>query len=567
MIDFEIFTQQAEYIPGESFSKWTVTHNDELQIIKKLTQGGAKIIVGPRGCGKTTLMKKAYNSLINANSNSSLPVYVNFKSSLKLEPLYRSNTNAAFWFNQWLLFKVYLGLLESAKAFKIEQDIDNKISTIEEIVNNLEMARIDLFENSDKHLSLSKLEHHISQILTDTKRTRCVLLLDDAGHAFSDEQQHDFFEFFREIKTKSISPKAAVYPGVTSYSSAFHIGHDAEEIDVWLKPSSNGYLDFMYEILESRLGKEIFNKIKSEKTVLDFLCFSAYGIPRALLNMVSSFFKEEEENITDGKINLSKIKFDSNIALKAVRENYENNLKIYESLKIKLPLYKNFIDTGSTAFEEIQKIIKDFNKKNKVESQSSSIAIQRPISPEFSKVLGFFQYSGLLAPRGTTNRGNKGVYEIYELHYGAIVDRNIFFSSRGLSLENYCLAFNNRPNHLYPRHKETGLIGNNDPSKLFTLALPPCEVCRTKRLSNEARFCVNCGIKLKDFSVFENIVSQDIEKLPITLNRAKSIKSSSKIKTIKDILMDYDNKELRSVPMVGPHWAKTIKSYAEEFIA
>jgi hypothetical protein len=34
---------------------------------------------------------------------AALPVYVNFKASLKLEPLYRVNANAVYWFNQWLL--------------------------------------------------------------------------------------------------------------------------------------------------------------------------------------------------------------------------------------------------------------------------------------------------------------------------------------------------------------------------------------------------------------------------------------------------------------------------------
>jgi hypothetical protein len=78
---------------------------------------------------------------------------------------------------------------------------------------------------------------------------------------------------------------------------------------------------------------------------------------------------------------------------------------------------------------------------------------------------------------------------------------------------------------------------------------------------------MQCGAKLKDTSIFEDIVSQDIKCLPITEGRADSIKQSSKIRKIKDILMDYDNKELRKVNMIGPVWAKKIRSYAEEFIA
>ncbi|MEZ8774617.1 AAA family ATPase [Vibrio sp. 10N.247.310.17] len=121
MIDLDVFTEQAEYIPKKSFKKWTISHQNEVDIVKKLTQGGAKLITGPRGCGKTTLMLKAYNNLISSKRANTLPVYVNFKSSLKLEPLYRNNPNAAYWFNQWLLLKVLLGLYESQEIALGEQ--------------------------------------------------------------------------------------------------------------------------------------------------------------------------------------------------------------------------------------------------------------------------------------------------------------------------------------------------------------------------------------------------------------------------------------------------------------
>jgi hypothetical protein len=172
-----------------------------------------------------------------------------------------------------------------------------------------------------------------------------------------------------------------------------------------------------------------------------------------------------------------------------------------------------------------------------------------------------------LAPSGISSRGGKGEYELYELHYGAIINRNVFFSSRGISPENYCTAFDNRPNHHYPRHTETGILGRDPSTKKFILALPPCDVCKSPRILEDSKFCSNCGSKLKDASVFEDIVSQGIECLPITKNRSKSIKNHSRIKSIKDILMDHDNRELRSVYMIGPLWAKRIKSYAEEFIA
>ena len=49
-------------------------------------------------------------------------------------------------------------------------------------------------------------------------RSRAVLLMDDAAHAFMQQQQREFFEVFRALRSRTVACKAAIYPGVTSYS-------------------------------------------------------------------------------------------------------------------------------------------------------------------------------------------------------------------------------------------------------------------------------------------------------------------------------------------------------------
>lgn len=562
MINEEVFTEQAEYLSLDSFEKWSTSLHEEANIIRKLSQSGAKLITGPRGCGKTTLFLKVNQKLLQNKNAKTLPIYVNFKSSLKLEPLYRNNTNAAHWFNQWLLHKVLYGLYSSIENERFEEIEFSSLldkNRVDDIINHLELGNLDLIKTET--LTASSLIDRIEFVLKRLNLNKCVLLLDDAGHAFSSEQQQDFFEFFREIKTKVISPKAAVYPGVTNYSSSFHIGHDAEEIDVWLKPNSEGYLEFMHSLLRSRFGENIFNELLKDRTRLNMLCYAAYGIPRSLLNMMSGFYKSEGDN--DNFV----IKLVNKDILKAIKNNYNRTYQIYDSLRVKLPMYEKFIDIGGNIYERFLNINKDFNKAGNPKKQSSIIAIKRPLNSELSKVLGFFQYSGLLSSQGISNRGNKGVYELYELHYSSIIDRNVFYSSRGVSIENYCFAFDNRPNHHYPRHSVSGILDDLGSNIAFELSLPSCPNCNTPRASEESKFCTNCGVKLKDASVFESIVNQDISLLPITENRASSIKANSNISCVKDILMDTDNRQLFKVPQVGPYWAKKIKSYAEEFFA
>lgn len=556
----EVFIEQAEYLSVEAFTDWSTSIHNEKVIIRKLSQSGAKLITGPRGCGKTTLLLKVYNSLLLNSDSNTLPIYVNFKSSLKLEPLYKTNTNAAFWFNQWLIHKVYHGLYTTLKSLELDSNnYKRQLESTENAINNLELGNIKTI--GQINITISDLIYTINDFLENTGRAKCVILLDDAGHAFSTEQQHDFFEFFREIKTKTISPKAAVYPGVTSYSSSFHIGHDAEEIDVWVKPNIPGYLEFMHSLLKTRLGEGTYSSLSENISLLNTLCYSAYGIPRALLNMISELTSDDDEN---ENLNL---KLTSKKVLVAIKNNFNNTYSIFDSLRIKLPMYSNFIEAGGMIYENCLHILKEFNKPNSVMKQSSMIAIKRPLSAELNKVLGFFQYAGLVSSQGISNRGAKGVYELYELHYSSIIDRNVFFSSRGINFENYSEAFMHRPNHYYPRHTEGSILHKIDPTEVFSLALPPCTACNTPRLSEQSKFCSNCGAKLKDISIFESIVSQGIENLPITNNRCQTIKSNSEIKTIKDILLDSDNRQLFKVPQVGPFWAKKIKNYAEEFIA
>lgn len=118
MYNEELFTEQAEYIASADLDNWHIEHPNEKVIMKKLCQGGAKLLTGPRGCGKTTLLLRAHNEMIQ--KKRAFSVYVNFKTSLKIEPLYRKNVNGSYWFRQWLLLKVYKGIFESIRLYELK---------------------------------------------------------------------------------------------------------------------------------------------------------------------------------------------------------------------------------------------------------------------------------------------------------------------------------------------------------------------------------------------------------------------------------------------------------------
>lgn len=564
-LDLAIFVEQAEYIPSLEFERWVVEHPQEESIVKKLISPGAKLLTGPRGCGKTTLLLK---SLYQASNKNVLAIYVNYKTSLKMEPLYKKNVNAPFWFSQWMLLKVYDGLFESLElngCHDTEPFVSVSREDVKKVIRLIEDGLVEKIPESSL-VNLDGLQNELEYIAQVNSFSRCVLLLDDAAHAFSPDQQEDFFEFFRKIKNRSISPKAAIYPGVTSVSPAFHVGHDAEEISAWLNPAKDDYMEFMLDLLRKRLPDNIFKKMGSSDANLKLLIYAANGIPRYLLNMINSlvFDDEEAEEADSFTVRLTR-----QAVLKAVEENYNNALDVYKSLRFKLPIYKGFVERGETFFERVIELIKEYNRGGDVERQASIVGIKNPIEPEVQKVLGFLEYAGLLCPVGDSKRGSKGVYELYALNNSAIIDRNVFYSSRSINALNYVLAFEAKSGHVYPRVTTETIFGfsSREISSMFELSLPPCTKCKTPRINEDAKFCINCGTELTSISVFEEIVNQDIGVLPLTPRRIAAIKENSDIRSIKDILMDHDRRRLRSVPRIGKIWAARIARYAEEQFA
>lgn len=556
--DLTIYVEQAEYLPEERFRAYTIDHPRETEIIRKLISGGAKLLVGPRGCGKTTLMLKAFYQMLRDKQVKTLPVYVNFKLSLKLEPLYQTTPNATFWFRTWLILKIYEGLHKSLGALDLNTE-ESALPDFDEIT-----SAILTIESGDPSSFNQSIEYHADElldiieiILKSYDFNRCILLLDDAAHAFSPKQQEDFFDFFRRIKGQRVAPKAAIYPGITNLSPSFHVGHDAEQIDVWIRPDSDEYVEFMRGIAARRLGGEVPTALAADPDTIPFLAYSAFGIPRSFLNMIR--FLESE-------ITTSILAVDKRKVLDAAKQSRHAAHGVFDSLVYKLPVYRNFILHGDEVYTKLISSLKLFNRPKLISAQGVEVGLKRPLSPELSKLIGFYQYAGLVMPSGENSRGIKGVFDIFFLHFADLVTENAIVGSRAKSLSQFVSVFKSVKHQVWPRISPEKLVGNPE-SRVFSLALPPCQVCGAERPNEDAKFCINCGSQLKTASLYHSLVAQDISVLPITKNRAAKIKKHSQLRTIKDVLLDSTREQLRGVPQVGPVWAERISRYAEEYVA
>lgn len=558
-----VFIEQAEYISPDDFIEWSSDHPNEDVILKKLTQAGAKLLTGPRGCGKTTLMLKAYNKLSKNGVGGAFPIYVNFKSSLKLEPVYKSKANGGFWFSQWMYLKIYEGIYSSLSESNNldELNLSVKLDSVKKILGLLELGEISKAEKENVELTTYNLEEDIVSSMAFAKKNRCVLLLDDAAHAFSPEQQHDFFEFFRKIKNRKISPKAAIYPGVTNFPPTFNVGHDAEEINAWVNPEGDSYMWFMTMMLSRRLPQEVYERLSKEDALLTIMCYAAFGIPRILLNMVRSFYTEDE---VDGSIKY-KVSFTRTKLLAQVKESNKSAVAVYASLEKKLPTYSNYVVEGDIVFNKIVDLIKTYNRDKAIKRKSISIAIKKELSSDLKKILGFFQYAGLASHKGQVSRGEKGVFDLYLINLAALIDSNAVLASKAAKTDDIAVALKNRNAHEFTRTKTDFLLPEDGPQ--LKLRMPACQNCGEQRSSEEARFCSSCGAPLKTASIYEELINEKIDVLPLTTKRIRALKTKSSIKVVRDVLHDIGHKELLSVPQVGRYWAARIYYLAEEYIS
>lgn len=558
----ENFIEQAEYIERDKFISLTAEHPYESEIMKKLMGGGAKLLIGPRGCGKSTLMRKAYYGLLLDESMGTFPVYVNFKLSLKMEPYYVNGPNASYWFRAWLVLKIIRAIhdvLEENKTLKVpthfpeKRKVEAAISALES--NNATADQVDQF-------NISYLSSSVEDLINENDMRRCVILIDDAAHSFSERQQEDFFDFFRAIKSKVLSPKAAIYPGITSHSASFHVGHDAEQIDAWVKPSGDQYEDFMLALARKRFEGTGVDIVSGNEEEIKFLAYAAFGIPRGFLSMLRAIFNSPASyRGANGRLNKTKV-------LQLSRIGRDMSHSVYDSLGAKLPSYGSYVSNGSRLYQAILAQIKEFNKGKELEKQGLQFAIKLPIDADLDKVFGFLQYSGLIMSTGSILKGEKGAFSHYQVHIGDLTTENILVGSRTKSISSFLEVIRAPKRQAWPRLTSEGLLtAAGVRAQDFTLALPLCHVCATPRSNPDAKFCSNCGSQLKPSSTYEALVKKDISELPISQRMEKRIKENSKIRRVRDILMDSSKEALLGIPYIGKIRAQIIVGHAEEFVS
>ncbi len=372
---------RAEDLSPDELQQWTVLTDRERTVLAKLESPGQRLLIGPRGSGKSTYLKLAYYDALKGEAV--LPVYVSYSRSISLEPEFRRNPNALALFRQWLLAQIIAGaaaVLADIGSVDVGTDDAQALATAEAMVTAIEGRRLGDAPSTD--FALTPTLQLLERLAKSAGRKRIILLLDDAAHAFSSEQQREFFEVFGALKSRTVSAKAAVYPGVTSYTPRFHVGHDAQLVDVWLRPDDADYLEMMREVAQRRVSAEDFDKLLRREGVLDYLALASFGLPRTFILLVSQVLEASDER----RLTASKTLSDT-----AIGDAADTALKVFESLQDKLPRYRNFVNVGRELVDRSVGAIREYNERRSEADapRATTILLQRPLAAEIERVLGF----------------------------------------------------------------------------------------------------------------------------------------------------------------------------------
>jgi len=469
LIDQKEFEERADYSDSEDLKKWNVDNEYFQAIQNKLIQKGAKLIVGPRGTGKTHQMRLAYDKCLK-NKKYPLAFYTSFSKYYHLEPFLFKSPNAKKIFHTWVLGKIILSCYKlvdegeySDIVFDDEYDFLNK-KLLEEFVSQAEKGTaLSQYDELITKLTINSVIKIIESLAIKLKRKKVVLFLDDAALSLTPDYMIEFFDIFRSLKTVRISPKASVYPGTPS-GPRLHIGHDVEPFQAWIDIETDYYSAFMDDIIEKR---SLTVKTAIPKDIIELFKYASFGVPRFFLNLLRRFLQDSGKS-TQQKFN--------NVISEQVKLIKGEYLSLYQ----KMPQYKSIIETGFYLFETIVDDIAKANKNLQNEKQIL-IGIEDEQNISFERMMRFLIEAGLLYDKETVSHGESRKYHRYIPHFAFLMQKRAFSSGKRGFDSGSIIEFINRKQIKHPVRRSFGKLLSDEQIEHMKLDLPPCSNCGAPR--------------------------------------------------------------------------------------
>jgi len=232
-----------------------------------------------------------------------------------------------------------------------------------------------------------------------------------------------------------------------------------------------------------------------------------------------------------------------------------------------MPQYKSIIETGFDLFANIvddiakankTRVDNDIAKANKKLKNEKQIlvGIETESNISFDRMMRFLIEAGLLYDRDIVAHGENREYHRYIPHFVFLMQKRAFSERKKVFDSKGIVEFINRKQCRHPVRRTFSKLLSSEQIENMKLDLPPCNNCAAQRLTEEQKYCHNCGKELIEHSAFEKCMQLTIDELPVSDWQKKKIKDETELKTVKDFLtMPDPGTELRK-----PHGIGTVKS-------
>jgi len=526
--------QRADYIPIEDLLNETSQQGDLFsRVAQELTNRGLRTIVGPRGCGKTHMMRFAW---LKCRDDSSMPfaVYVSFNRYFRLEPLLSSHASALGQFHSWVLARIILAVVDSAQSWQPEVSVElpppltegGLQSFVSRTERNLPLD--DDMKVIADGLSIERVQALIASARAQAGRKFSVLLMDDAALTLTPDYLIEFLDIVRSLKSIDLAPKASVYPGTTEVSPKFHQGQDSVAIPAWVCIEDPGYDDVMDGIAHTRVKG--FQSTPVDVRVM--LRFAAFGIPRAYLTMLDEFLRGDHRTTQQG-------------VTRTIQEHLDARLAEFRSLGKKVPKLASLVEAGEKVLDGMVREIKTFNEGvgGKGHRQLTVGVVESELTPVVERMFNLLVEAGLTYDNSTVKHGTPSrIYRRYIPHAANLLSiRAIGGGESGGSIRQTVEAIRFK-SAKHPVRKSLQRIVPEVDFGSLSLSLPKCASCHAPRMTDSQRFCHNCGQQLVDASTFSQCLETPIAQVPgLTVwQRAQIDEHLPNLKTLRDFLAKQD---------------------------
>ncbi|MFQ1773067.1 hypothetical protein ACK37C_19990 [Aeromonas veronii] len=299
------FHLRTESIKPTDILKLSVVNSADISIISALKSSEPCLLEGSRGTGKSFLMKIA-ELQIEAESDRCVTVFVPFNMSSLID------TDDHLQFYHWMLAKTLKYLVNKLrkKGFVVSNITANLLSN-DENDDDVQIERdlkdiVKLFEDSYKGNStvdisvlpdIEDVKEAIETICEENSLDRIYFFFDEAAHVFRPEQQRQFFNLFKDLRSPYITCNAAIYPGVTYFGDSFELTHDCIYRKLERSIQDSDYLQYFKDIVFKQSDEKLRADIDKNRDLFNTLAFSSGGNPRMLLKTLQDIAKFNTSNI------------------------------------------------------------------------------------------------------------------------------------------------------------------------------------------------------------------------------------------------------------------------------